>query len=117
MNKVLLEIKNNKKSFLIALAIYSIIVSFYMFKNQNDFTASILTSTLHLFFFILFASLFNIKSILLTFLSWIALVPWIFVVLFRRVSHDLVSTLITLTIIIIIFSINYYLKKKQTKQT
>jgi hypothetical protein len=117
MKQVLLEIKNNKKSFIIALAIYCVIISFYMFKNQNNFTASILTSTLHLFFFILFASLFNIKSILLTFLSWIALLPWIFVILFRHMTHDLVSTLITLTLIIIIFSINYYLKKKQTKQT
>ncbi|MEC4003780.1 hypothetical protein OX283_003860 [Flavobacterium sp. SUN052] len=117
MNQVLLEIKDNKKTFIMALVIYCLIVSFYMFKNQNDFTASILTSTLHLFFFILFASLFNIKSILLTFLSWIALIPWILVVLFRRANRDLISTLITLAIIIIIFSINYYLKKKQTKQT
>jgi len=116
MKKAFFEIKNNKKSFLIAIAIYCVIISFYMFKNQNDFTASILTSTLHLFFFILFASLFNIKSILLTFLSWIAIIPWILVVLFRRANRDLISTLITLEIIIIIFSINYYLKKKQTKQ-
>lgn len=117
MNQILLEIKNNKKSFIIALIIYCVIISFYIFKNQNDFTASILTSTLHLFFFILFTSLFNIKSKAITFLSWIALIPWILVVLFRRVNNELFSTLITLAIIIIIFSINYYLKKKQTKQT
>lgn len=117
MKKAFLEIKNNKKSFLIALAIYCVIISFYMFKNHNDFIASILTSTLHLFFFILFTSLFNIKSKFLTFLTWIPLLPWILVILFRQLNHGLVSTLITLTIIIITFSINYYLKKKQTKQT
>ncbi len=117
MKQVLLEIKNNKKSFIIALVIYCVIISFYMFKSHNDFTGSILTSTLHLFFFNLFTSLFNIKSKTLTFLTRISVIQWIFVFLFRGINHNTISTLITLIIMITLFSINYYLKKKQIKQT
>lgn len=112
MKQVHLEIKNNKKSFLIALVIYFVIISFYMFKNHNDFTGSILTSMLHLFFFILFTSLFNIKSNILTFLTWIALIPWIIVVLFRRLNQNFEETLITLLIILLVFSINEFIIKK-----
>jgi chromate transport protein ChrA len=115
MNKILTKIKEDIYLILISTIIYVGILAVYMFFEHNDIISNILTSTLHLCFLLLFASLFNIKSNLLKYLLWIALIPFLIVILFLNIKNG-THNILLIFISIVLINLVLYFKRKQAKQ-
>lgn len=104
-------INNIKYQIIISSILYCLILLGHYFIKDKDIVGSVLTSTLHLFFITLFASLLNIKSEILKFISTISYIPTIFVILFLNIESNVYLTSLILVLIIFINFRKYIFNK------
>lgn len=106
------KVNNNiKYQIIISVILYcSILLGYYLIIDK-DIIGCVLLSTLHLFFITLFASLFNIKSEILKFISNISYISTIFVILFLNIKSNVYLTSLILVLIIFINFRKYIFNK------